>query len=283
MAVLRHIFLTGPPGVGKTTLIRRVLHRLGASVELAGFVTVEELGADGQRVGFRSVDLADASHTVQLATLEAAEKACVGHDALPQVGPFRVHVEDMVTFAARALVAPSAGTTPRGRRLVVLDEVGAMQLLSSTFQALLAEALGHEGGDGTTPCLGTLPSPGLHDLPFVEGIRERGDVHVFAVTEDNREDLVDEIWQLLQGFLHSPAVAAQVSAKMELAKRYVTELPVRLEGSISDDEVLHFRGDHGIYEIQRVTGTEARRCSCPFFREQGLCSHVLALVFSEEA
>ena len=67
--------------------------------------------------------------------------------------------------------------------LVVLDEIGAMQLLSPLVQSLLSNALGEEYSLGN-PCLGTLPSPGLHDLPFVEAIRCRKDVLVFTVTSE---------------------------------------------------------------------------------------------------
>jgi nucleoside-triphosphatase len=49
------LFLTGNPGVGKTTLIRAVVERL-EGITSAGFYT-EEIRQIGQRTGFRIVTL----------------------------------------------------------------------------------------------------------------------------------------------------------------------------------------------------------------------------------
>jgi nucleoside-triphosphatase len=49
------LFLTGNPGVGKTTLIRAVVQRL-KGITCAGFYT-EETRQGGQRTGFRVVTL----------------------------------------------------------------------------------------------------------------------------------------------------------------------------------------------------------------------------------
>ncbi len=45
------LLLTGPPGVGKTTVLRRAADEL-SDLEIRGFVT-EEIREAGQRVGFR--------------------------------------------------------------------------------------------------------------------------------------------------------------------------------------------------------------------------------------
>jgi len=53
------ILLTGFPGCGKTTLIKRVVQRLG-HLSLAGFYTQELLGTDGRRVDFEAIGLNDS-------------------------------------------------------------------------------------------------------------------------------------------------------------------------------------------------------------------------------
>ena len=50
-----HLLLTGVPGVGKTTVVKRVAAAL-AGQKIAGFYT-EEVRERGQRVGFRIVTL----------------------------------------------------------------------------------------------------------------------------------------------------------------------------------------------------------------------------------
>ncbi|XP_031447742.1 cancer-related nucleoside-triphosphatase isoform X2 [Phasianus colchicus] len=53
----RHVFLTGPPGIGKTTLIQKVTQALKSSdVPVDGFYT-EEVKEGGRRRGFDVVTL----------------------------------------------------------------------------------------------------------------------------------------------------------------------------------------------------------------------------------
>ncbi|MCL6508666.1 MAG: AAA family ATPase, partial [Bryobacteraceae bacterium] len=51
----QNFLLTGPPGCGKTTVLRRVVELLG-DLRLAGFYT-EEIRERGRRVGFRAAGL----------------------------------------------------------------------------------------------------------------------------------------------------------------------------------------------------------------------------------
>jgi len=52
---IKNLLLTGPPGCGKTTVLRRLVERLGG-LRLAGFYT-QELRAQGPRVGFEALSL----------------------------------------------------------------------------------------------------------------------------------------------------------------------------------------------------------------------------------
>ena len=57
----RHILLTGPPGIGKTTLIKKVSEILKSESQnfVAGFFTEEVRTAAGIRQGFDIVSLSD--------------------------------------------------------------------------------------------------------------------------------------------------------------------------------------------------------------------------------
>ena len=48
-----NLLVTGRPGVGKTTLLERVLEQLCGSLRLAGFTTAEERGLSGLSPGER--------------------------------------------------------------------------------------------------------------------------------------------------------------------------------------------------------------------------------------
>lgn len=49
----KNLLLTGPPGCGKTTVIRHLIDRLG-DVRAAGFYT-QEIREQGQRIGFEAI------------------------------------------------------------------------------------------------------------------------------------------------------------------------------------------------------------------------------------
>jgi len=105
------LFLTGSPGVGKTTLIRVVIARL-EEVTCAGFYT-EEKRQRGQRVGFRIVTLSGREGTL----------ASVGRKE-PTLGRYSIHVEE---FERRALPDLDPGTTPA--ELYVIDRIGDDKIL----------------------------------------------------------------------------------------------------------------------------------------------------------
>jgi nucleoside-triphosphatase len=75
------LFLTGTPGVGKTTLIRGVLKRL-KEVRCAGFYT-EEKRHKGQRIGFKIITLDGQEGTL----------ASIGRKE-PTVGRYSIHIAE---------------------------------------------------------------------------------------------------------------------------------------------------------------------------------------------
>lgn len=118
----RVLLITGRPGVGKTTVIRRVAERLGG-IRLAGFYT-EEVREAGERTGFRLVDFAGNALTF----------AHVGF-AGPRVSKYGV---DVAALDARveALLAPRAEVA-----VYLVDEIGKMECLSPRFVAAMRRLL----------------------------------------------------------------------------------------------------------------------------------------------
>ena len=119
----RAYLLTGRPGVGKTTCVRRVLELVGRPA--GGFLT-EELREGTTRVGFvlRTLD----GHRAMLAH--------VARRGPPRVGKYGVDVDTLDRIGV-----PAIRTAVAAGHVVVIDEIGKMELASAAFRAAVDEAL----------------------------------------------------------------------------------------------------------------------------------------------
>jgi len=162
-----NLLLTGPPGVGKTTLVLRVL--AGLPPVASGFVT-RELRQAGGRVGFAVETLAG----------ERGVLAHVDVRSPHRVGRYRV---DLAAFEAVAL--PAIDPARSGARLIVVDEIGKMECFSARFRELAVAALGAD--------CAVLATVALRGDRFVEGLKARPDVTLLHVTRQNRDDLVGQV------------------------------------------------------------------------------------------
>ncbi|CAK6442265.1 unnamed protein product [Pipistrellus nathusii] len=184
----RHVFLTGPPGVGKTTLIQKASEALKSSgVPVDGFYT-QEVRHGGRRIGFDVVTLSGRRGPLSR----------VGAVPPPGTRECRVgqYVVDLTSFEQLALpvLDAGAGCGGPGPRVCVIDEVGKMELFSRPFLQAVRQALAAPG----TVVLGTIPVPKGKPLAFVEEIRSRADVQVVSVTKENRNHLLPDIVRSVQ-------------------------------------------------------------------------------------
>jgi nucleoside-triphosphatase len=163
----RKVLLTGRPGCGKTTLIKRVVNEL--VLPAGGFYT-EEIRERRRRVGFKIV------------TLEGKEAvlAHVDFKTAQCVGKYRLDLAGLETVGIEAL-----RTALRARQLVVIDEIGPMEIRSRIFCDVVNEAL-----DSGAPILGTITA---RPFPFTDTIKKRPDVTMIEVRSENRERLVSEL------------------------------------------------------------------------------------------
>ncbi|XP_006870645.1 PREDICTED: cancer-related nucleoside-triphosphatase-like [Chrysochloris asiatica] len=184
----QHVFLTGPPGVGKTTLIRKTCEALkSSSVSVDGFYT-EEVRQGGRRIGFDVVTLSGTRGPLSR----------IGAESPPGKRECRVgqYVVDLTSFEQLALpVLKNAElSSAAGKRVCVIDEIGKMELFSQTFIQAVRQTLSAPG----TLVLGTIPIPKGKPLALVEEIRNRSDIKVFTVTKENRNSLLQEILMCVQ-------------------------------------------------------------------------------------
>ncbi|KAJ6413351.1 hypothetical protein OIU84_006195 [Salix udensis] len=115
--------VTGPPGAGKTTLIMRVLETLktsNPSLKIQGFYT-REIREGIERVGFEVVTL-DGRKAPLASTIVSTPDT-----RWPTVGKYKV---DISSFEAVALPELQI---KEDTDLFIIDEVGKMELFSSSF------------------------------------------------------------------------------------------------------------------------------------------------------
>jgi nucleoside-triphosphatase len=161
------ILLTGRPGCGKTTLIKRVVDNLARAA--GGFYT-QEMRERGRRVGFKLVTL-DGNEAVF---------AHVKFKTSERVGKYGLDLAKLETVGV-----PAVREAAHERRLVVIDEIGPMEIRSPIFQDVVNEAF-----DSGVSILATIVA---RSLPFTNAIKKRPDVSLVDIRPDNREQLCAEI------------------------------------------------------------------------------------------
>lgn len=132
---MTHLLITGRPGCGKTTLIRKVVDT-SFGLSMKGFYT-EEIRERGVRVGFRVVSLPER---------ESFLLSHVKFENLPKVGKYGVDVVNFENFIKRHFHYFTF------YKLLVIDEIGPMELKSPLFEKLVMEVLNQE----STRLLGTI-------------------------------------------------------------------------------------------------------------------------------
>jgi len=161
------LLLTGAPGVGKTTVMRRVVEALGEHLA-AGFLT-DEIRERGERRGFRLVTL-------------GGREWVMAHVELPKharVGRYGVDIAALDAAAAVALARrPSI-------EVYLVDEIGKMECLSARFVAAMQDLL-----DSDRVVIATIAR---HGEGFIRAVKARPDCVLLEVTRANRDRLAAEV------------------------------------------------------------------------------------------
>lgn len=169
-ALTRHVFVTGEKGVGKSTLLRRLLAERGLAC--AGFET-RLLMRDGQRRGFTLHGFVEMPPWENdcIVSVRMAERKSV--PVLP------VFNENGVKMLQKSLEAPAP--------CVLMDELGKLEREADAFCAQVLRVL-----DSPKRVLGVLQQC---EAPLLSAIRARTDVTVLTVTADNRDELLQALIQ----------------------------------------------------------------------------------------
>jgi len=175
-----HALIVGEQGVGKSTLIHRVLKELSLSV--CGFQTRKEETMADQVLGSPLyIYEAGQPHVQSLDNL-------VGHckDKKPVV-----YIEGFDRFAEK--LEQLMEKERRGEKidsLILMDEIGVMECRSERFCRAILELL-----NGEVPILAAVK---YKDRPFLEQVRSHPNCRCFTITPENRDSLYEDVLAFVQ-------------------------------------------------------------------------------------
>lgn len=171
---MKNIFLTGEVGVGKSTVISKVLSQL-PQVICGGFRTASEMPIIGGNLLEVYIEKAweetphDAEHMVGTR---------LGH------GRFTSYPQTFDTVGTSILFA-----TPTNATLILMDELGIMEENAKLFRQAVMDLL-----DGQLPVLGVIKPK---HTEFLDAILMHERSEIIEVTHENRNELPVRILELL--------------------------------------------------------------------------------------
>lgn len=170
------VLLTGPPGVGKTTVVVRAVELLrDDGVPVAGFWT-EEVRRGGGRIGFDIVRT-DGSRT------PLSRK---GAESTVRVGSYAVLIDE----ASEAFDESRRTLTTLEEGVFVLDEFGPMEFKVPAFRTLADAVV-----ESDAALLATYKQGGTHEV--VDRLRGLPGALDWMVTRENRDRLPRQVAEAL--------------------------------------------------------------------------------------
>lgn len=267
------ILLTGEPGVGKSTLLSRLVSEFN-SQSISGFISKEILNPAGERTGFYSYNVANPDQEKLF-----AHKADI--DSIHLVGPFRVDVSALEEIST---------WIETNKKLVTIDEIGRMQSKSDVLLNSIKNCFQNSN-------LSILATIVADDESWSLFFKEFPETMLIKINEANRDYLFEPLNQVLKNsdcfdklssnqklhFIQKFQTLLVNQSYTQLEKlasntlRYACE-ESRIELIDENQYILH--GDHGMHQVQILDSGII--CNCPLFLGQkgylpGECSHIQTL------
>jgi nucleoside-triphosphatase len=176
----RVLLLSGTPGIGKTAVLMKTISALKEKRLSVGGMISCEVREGGARVGFEIQDMASSRR---------GWLAHINQKAGPQVGRYRVNLEDLNAIGAQAVL-----DAVEKCQVIAIDEIGPMELFSEAFKDAAWKALGSR----------KLVIAVVHwkaEDRLIKEAKKREDAEIITVTLENREKLNQQITEKALEFL----------------------------------------------------------------------------------
>lgn len=164
-----NILITGKPGIGKTTLIKGIIQKIG---EKAGGFYTEEVREDGQRIGFQIKTLDGKIGMLSSTNIKSPYN----------VGKYKVDLESFENIAL-----PAIENALRNSKIIIIDEIGPMELFSTKFKDMVLKAL-----DSSNHVTATIKHKGSK---FIDKIKSRDDVILLDLNQTDKKDILKSVLQ----------------------------------------------------------------------------------------
>jgi nucleoside-triphosphatase len=166
--------ITGLPGTGKTSLIKQALASF-QGIKPGGFLT-EEIRFQGIRKGFRIVTI--DGKTALLANTNIHSQY--------RVSKYGVDINSLDGLGVSALKWAA-----KNCELVVIDEIGKMELISEQFKAVVLEIV-----ESSKSVLGTIT---LKSDPWADMIKQKSQVNLLILNRHNQGEVLKKVLEWLNG------------------------------------------------------------------------------------
>ncbi|WP_297455848.1 NTPase [Persephonella sp.] len=164
------ILITGKPGIGKTTIIKKLASYL--KDRAIGFYTEEIRDKTGHRKGF------------VIKTLDGKEGilALKGLASRYKVSKYGVNIEEFESIAI-----PVLEKALKENKIILIDEIGKMELFSEKFTQLIKQLF----EDKNKTIIATIPIKNVH--PVIKWIKSLPDAQIIEIDYTNRDYIPEKI------------------------------------------------------------------------------------------
>lgn len=173
------IGITGMPHVGKTETLKKIIGFLEKAGYVAEGMITEAIVKGEKRVGFKVLDWQ---------TKKGKTFAHVDFEDKEYVGKYGVDVDALEEVGIPAV---EKAITSEDIHIIVIDEIGKMEMLSEKFCETVVAAL-----DCDKPIMITLHKKSR--TPLLQDIRRRDDIRILEVTPVNRNLLPYKIEKIVK-------------------------------------------------------------------------------------